>query len=235
MAWYDFLTDIGNKNKEKTKQAKAYNQQEALKRRGVISPLAEVTSPAPTINLKGIFQGLLGGITPTATGSASISPTAAPTPSPTPMVQNNRVGPLVPQDIPQTYYTNRNQQIEPQLFDAITTASPTGDLALNDYMKRMALGLGTQESSGGYNTSGDNGNSSGPYHISQIYRPEVTKEQAMDPKWATNYVFQEMLRNMKRGSSKEASLKSWNSKSVSPRYDTDIPQMATTSSFYRGK
>jgi hypothetical protein len=169
---------------------------------------------------------------------ASPSPSPVPTrmPTPTPMIQNDSIGPIVPQDIPKTWYTNRTSKIEPKLWDAITTATPSSDPNMNDYMKRLALALATQESSGGYKLSGDNGKSNGPYHIQ---RANVTKEQAMDPVWATNYLYKEMNRNLKSGMSKEQIINSWNSLSgivnKGPRYNVDLPQMATTSTFLKNK
>jgi|WetSurMetagenome_2_1015567.scaffolds.fasta_scaffold01987_20 hypothetical protein len=176
-------------------------------------------------------------LTPTSIKSNSISvPTASPTPTPTPIMTTNRVDPITPQNIPSTYYTNRNSKIEPKLWDAINTASPTGDLQLNDFMKRMALALATQESGGGYTLEGDNGKSMGPYHIQ---RESVPVADRYNPDTSTKLVFQEMIRNMlKNGVPKEKSLRTWNWNSGygnnGPKYNVDIPQMATTSSFYKG-
>lgn len=164
------------------------------------------------------------------------TPTALPTPTAIPKMAT-RIEPISPQNIPQTYYTNRNAKIEPKLWDAIMESSPTGDIKQNDAMKRMALALNTQESSGGYNLVGDEGKSRGPYHIQ---RENVTTEQAMDPKYSTKLVMDEMLRNMNVNKVPLArSLRTWNwwsgYKNKGPRYNVDIPQMATTSSFYRGE
>ena len=182
------------------------------------------------------YQGLLKGILQVKPSPAPM-PTKAPIPKPTPFPRGiTRVDPIQPQNIPSNYYTNRNQAIEPKLFDAIMTASPTGDLQLNDYMKRMALALSTQESSGGHILEGDSGKSNGPYHIQRASIPVADR---YDPVKSTNLVFQEMLRNMlKNGVPKERSLRTWNYNSGygnnGPKYNVDIPQMATTSTFYRG-
>lgn len=166
-------------------------------------------------------------IKPTPTPSY-VFPKATPTPELYPTY-----APRQPQNIPETYYTGRNKGIEPSLYDAIHGS----DASIPE--KEMLFALGNQESEGGYNTTGDSGFSHGPYHIHEKYRKNITPEQARDPKYATRYVLDEMRRNMKRGLPLSTSLISWNSKSgrvnAGPKYDVDLPQMATTSSFWRGK
>ena len=153
----------------------------------------------------------------------------SPSPSPVPFNQYTKsVSPVTPQNIPSTWYTNRNQQIEPVLWDSIMKSGT------DDYNKRMMLALGTQESSGGYMNSGDRGRAVGPYHIRPDIRSDINVQQASDPDFATQYLLKEILRNISAGALPSEGVKSWNSRSVNPDYSVDIPQMATTSSFYRG-
>lgn len=237
MSWItDFFKNIQNNSIQQTQKIHA-----KLKAEG--DPQANWFKPPVTMTP-----------TPTPLPQKVISPLPDPTrmptatPSPTPFPQGiQRVEPVTPQDIPKTKYTNRNAKIEPKLWDAIMQASPSGDVPLNDYMKRMALALATQESGGGYNLLGDSGKSMGPYHIQ---RASVPVADRYDPKASTQLVFAEMLRNiLKNGVPKEKSLRTWNWNSgyvpswitqtgapqYGPKYNVDIPQMATTSSFYRGQ
>lgn len=158
------------------------------------------------------------------------TPTATPTPTPDPYPT---YGPTQPQNIPQTYYTNRQAPLEPSFYDAVNTATASPE------EKRMLMALGTQESQRGYVTTGDSGKSKGVYHINLEQRPNITETQALDPVWSTNYALTEMRRNMSKGTPLSGSLKSWNPLSgyvnKGPKYDKDIPEMATTSSFWRGK
>jgi hypothetical protein len=181
-----------------------------------------IATPTPQPK-RGLFD-FLRKPSPTPTASPTPSFTPTPTPNPNPVYE-----PTVPQNIPKTYYTNRSASMEPALYDAINKVNATPE------EKRMLFALATQESGRGYQLSGDSGKSRGAYHINKDYRKNVSDEQAMDPTWSTNYVLEEMRRNMKKGSPLSGSLKSWNSKSVNPRYDKDIPEMATTSSFFKGK
>jgi hypothetical protein len=175
---------------------------------------------------------------------ASPTPTATPQPS-IPPITPNRVDPYTPQNIPQTYYTNRNQAIVPEWFDSIINSKGT------DFQKRLALALLTQESSGGVNLSGDSGGSFGGYHIqpgnSPLVRDQIkdfgkiiTAEEANDPKKATEFLmwFLDKMQN-KYGFTEDQLLKGnkkvsgWNTGSTNPDYGKDLPQMATTSSFFR--
>ncbi len=200
------------------------------------APIAFSAKNAVTNAVNGVKSFFPSGVVP-AEKISGFKPTPTPTylmPKRTPTPEQYPIySPRVPQNIPQTYYTGRNMQIEPSLYDAIHGANATTP------EKEMLFSLGSQESGGGYTTEGDSGKSHGPYHISEIYRKNITPDQARDPVYATSYVLNEMRRNMSKGIPLATSLKSWNSKSGyvnnGPKYDSDIPQMATTSSFRRGK
>jgi len=90
-------------------------------------------------------------------------------------------------------------------------------------------------------------NSFGAYHINKLYRGDVpgqsnpiSIEDSMDFDKATAYVIKEIMRNKeKKGQSYDQLIKSWNSKSGyvnnGPKYDVDMPRMATASAFLRGQ
>jgi len=138
----------------------------------------------------------------------------------------------------------KDMEMNPDLFDVIMNAQIPGDpdeqvggMRAEDYIRRMVMNLAARESSGGKNLSGDSGNAFGPYHINQLYRKDITPDEAMDFEKATEYVLKEINRNRKSGKNYDQWLRSWNSKSGyvndAPRYDVEMPRMATSSAFTR--
>ena len=171
--------------------------------------------------------------------------TPAPTPTPTPTPTQNTysipeqaVG--IPDNPNHPGFSNQTRNIEPNLFDAISGSDTT------DKIKRLMFALGASESSGGYNLTGDSGNAHGPYHINQLYRGDVpgqrnpiSIEDSMNQESGTRYLLEEILRNQDAGSPFKDLLSSWNSKSgyvnSGPRYNEELPLMATTSAFLKGE
>ena len=172
---------------------------------------------------------------------ASQQPTPVPTPTQEPNtypIPQEAVG--VPDNPGHPGFSNQTRNIEPGLFDAISGSDTT------DFIKRLMFALGAGESSGGYNLTGDSGNAYGPFHINQLYRGDVpgqrnpiSVEDSMNPETAVEYLLAEILRNQEAGSEDKDLLSSWNSKSGyvnnGPRYNEELPLMATTSAFLRGK
>jgi hypothetical protein len=197
--------------------------------------LGNVTpTPAPITRPSDLFKqpssGYVSPIPPDLQGPAGRNIQPTPTPTPAPFSPSTRqVNPISSQNIPQTYYTNRNQAIAPNWWDAVMNSGAS------NYLQRLALALLTQESSGGYNSTGDQGRAIGGYGIRPDIRKDVTTSQAADPAWATQYLIHEMMRNIGAGAPQNEAAKSWNPASQQPNYTRDIPQMATTSSFYRGQ
>lgn len=195
--------------------------------------------PGKTVAMRRLPEGLTGinsdfytdynPSQPSILGAMAPSPTPTPTPSPTPVPSGpDSFGQVNPEF--NDYYAGRNAIIEPSLFSAIMSHP-----LMTDFEKLMAFALATQESSGGYNLIGDEGNSRGPYHISSIHRPNISEEDATDPTKATDIVFREMQQNKAKGWSPRNWLKTWNYNSINPDYGDDIPRMATTSAFRRGR
>ena len=151
-----------------------------------------------------------------------------------PRVQSNVVPPRIQEDylpqepstsVPEEYFGLGQipMELAPALFQAILEAT-------QDPEQRAFLGaLASQESRGGYDLENisDVEESYGPYQINMGARrtdPEtgqvITKEQALDPLWASNYVLSELL---KHGGDYEALLTTpgtgWNS--LAPDYYKD--------------
>ena len=234
-----FITGVQDKNRKQNQDIKAYQSEQQFKRGGGVSPLPDLPNPVRPVQEMPFFKNLISKIVVPQRAVAKNIPSTTPTkmslPSPTPT--------QAPMTLPKTPYTYRTSKIEPKLYDAINEASPTGDIELNDYMKKMAMALATQESTGGYTTEGDfdketnTYKSHGPYHIQ---RANVPVQDRYDVKKSTDLVFKEMIRNMLVNKvPKERSLRTWNwhsgYKNNGPKYNVDIPQMATTSSFLRTK
>jgi hypothetical protein len=197
----------------------------------------------------------------------SPTPTASPTPTKKPIIpevlgaSNDRVEPypVGPGTPPRSELYPRlqteNQNITPELYDA--TMKNISD----DYKRRLALALFSQESSGGKSLYGDfdennNPRAFGPAHIQPGNAPPVpgyfqpTKEQAMDPNWVTKYLNDYMNYNELQ-TPKEGLMRRWNYNSgyqgdlklvdkkgnklvnSGPRYDVDIPRAATMSAFIK--
>ncbi len=178
-------------------------------------------------------------------GPAPWDATPIPTPTPTPIQQYQPDSVLAAETQTQypelanvrDGYIGKTYDMEPNLYDALAL--------IKDDLKRLYLSaLAGQESFGGRRLEGDYNKqtgeyeSFGAYHIQPSQR-EVTKEQAMDPKWSTQYALDELEKYLKLGLTLPQALRKWNSKSgyinEGPRYDVELPAMATTSSFLKGK
>lgn len=170
---------------------------------------------------------------------ATPSPTPTMMPKPTAIPKRNRFDPVEPQNIQKTWFTNRTVEIDPEVFDEIESSG------MSETNKRYAFALITQESGGGKNLVGDNGKSYGPFHIQPGNEPgvpgygPVTKEQALNTKFSVQFLKDFIDQQSKKVATPSAVLRRWNPNSGyinnGPKYDKDIPEMATTSSFIRGR
>jgi hypothetical protein len=220
-----------------------------------------VPNPTPTPNLVMKWEDLPEGgrrgtwveptptgkqqpiIKPTITPTNTPSPTITPTPTAIPPVSSYKriepypIGPETP-DRSKLYpkLQTKETYIQPEVFDAIMK-HVKGDLK-----QRLALATVYQESTGGLNPIGDNGQSFGPAHIQPGNAPPIpgwrqpTKAEAMDPEYTAKYLNAFMDYN-ELNLPPEKVMRRWNFNSgylnKGPKYDEDIPRFATMSALIR--
>lgn len=221
------------------------------------------TTPSPINNKPKTLEDVISQNWGQISGSQP-KPTSQPTmmPSPTQIPTSpNRIDPYPTNDSTPDrnllYPKLRTKEavIQPAVFDSIMK------FIKDDYQRRLAMSLAYQESTGGLSPVGDEGKSFGPYHIMPGNAPyseynwsnNITKDQAMDPEYATRFLLGVMNNQLKAGKKPHEQVLRWNANSgyqkdkglvdkngvpytqnLGPRYDEDIPRFATMAAFLRG-
>lgn len=206
---------------------------------GAAGSIKNMLAPKVSAVSQSVKESFTPGPTLKTPHKSAPSPTPTMMPRPITTQKRNRFDPEEPQNIPKTWYTNRTVEVDPEMFDEIESSG------MSETNKRYAMALGTQESGAGKNLVGDNGKSFGLFHIQPGNEPRVpgygpvTKEQALNKKFSVQFLKDFIDQQSKKVATPSAVLRRWNPNSGyinnGPKYDKDIPEMATTSSFIRGR